>query len=244
MDEFSSRRDRRELERQQFKSQENKAKMREMFRRGMIWFSVIAGIGAFVGLMIFLVSQSSAPSGSGPVAAVTDTDWSKGGKDAKVTVVEYGDFQCPACGSYYPIVKNLNKEFGDKLRIVFRHFPLTQIHPNAQMAAQAAEAAGLHGKFWEMHDLLFEKQKDWSSLSDPKPKFRTYAEQIGLDGNQFDKDLTSAQVKDLVAEDVRTANAAKVNATPTFFLNGASITSPGNYDAFRTLINKELDKNS
>jgi len=244
MDEFIPRKERREQERTQQSAQLKSENMRRMGRRILLWVSVVVGIAAFVGLMGYLISnQSTGGTANGPVADVTSADWIEGGKDAKVTLIEYGDFQCPACGSYYPMVKNLNKDFGDKLRIVFRNFPLTQIHSNAQIASQAAEAAGLQNKFWEMHDMLFENQKEWSNLSNPKSTFRSYAEKIGMDAGKFETDIGAAAVKSLVDEDVKSGNAAKVSSTPSFFLNGKYITSPSSYDSFRTAIAQELDRN-
>ena len=106
---------------------------------------------------------ASAPEVSNEKASlleITEKDWVKGSADAPVTLVEYTDFQCPACGAYYPLIKQLTEEFGDKVRVVIRHYPLIEIHKNALSGARAAEAAGRQGKFWEMYDILFSNQKE------------------------------------------------------------------------------------
>ncbi len=172
---------------------------------------------------------------------VSDSDWSKGGKDATVTLVKYSDFQCPACATYATLVDRLHKNYGDKLRIVYRQFPLTPIHSNAQLAAQAAEAAGLQGKFWEMHTLLFSGQKDWSDDQDPTEGFTLYATGLGLNVDQFTTDLTGNAVKKSVREDVKGANSANITSTPTFFLNGLLIESPGGFEQFKKVIDAVLN---
>src|SRR3989338_2093696 len=138
---------------------------------------------AILGVGIFFVSRDSSyknPTSvnSQELLKIIENDWVKGNKEAKVTLIEYSDFQCPACGAYYPVVKQLNEEVGDKIVIAYRNFPLRQVHQNAQIAAQAAEAAGKQGKFWEIHDMLFENQKEWSSYVNAKEIFIKYAQSL------------------------------------------------------------------
>ena len=173
---------------------------------------------------------------------VTDADWSKGNTESTVVLLEYSDLQCPACKAREPIVEKLLEEFGNHIRFVYRHRPLNSIHGNAQLAAQATEAAGLQGKFWEMHDLLFEKQSDWSGLSKPEliAAFTEYAEELTLDVAKFQENLESSEVEDLVNEDSDGADDAGINSTPSFFLNGEVI-NPKTYEEYREAIQQAIE---
>lgn len=150
---------------------------------------------------------------------VSSSDWTQGNPLAATTMVEYSDLQCPACKLFYPIVKDVVNRYGTGLRFVYRDFPLMQ-HPYGQISSQAAEAAGKQGKFWEMHDLLFEKQEEWSQSKDIKNTFANYAVSLGMNRVQFLSDLDSAAVIAKVKADAAGALASGVNSTPTFFLNG------------------------
>jgi protein-disulfide isomerase len=143
-------------------------------------------------------------------------DHIQGPADAPVTLVEYGDFQCPYCGRAYPIVKEVQSRLGDRLRFVFRNFPITTSHPNAEHAAEAAEAAGAQDRFWEMHDHLFESQK---RLRDQD--LHRYAEELGLDVTRFDQEMADHVYADRVHEDFMGGVRSGVNGTPTFYINGA-----------------------
>jgi protein-disulfide isomerase len=149
---------------------------------------------------------------STPVAA---RDHSQGAQKARVTLVEYGDYECPHCGRAYPIVKELQSRLESELRFVFRNFPLGQIHPHAEHAAEAAEAAAAQGKFWEMHDLIFEHQQ---ALADRH--LLEYARTLGLDEQRFQRELTSHTYAPRVREDFLSGIKSGVNGTPTFFING------------------------
>jgi protein-disulfide isomerase len=162
-----------------------------------------------------------------------------GPADAPVTLVEYSDFQCPTCAFYHPVLKRLKGEFGDRLRFVYRHFPLVRSHAHAMLAARAAEAAGRQGKFWEMHGLIFEGQKEWSA-GKPREKFLEYARKLGLEMKRFEADLESAAVRDSVERARAEAERLMLSGTPTFFINGAEIGLPQSYGEFRKLIESEL----
>ncbi len=164
----------------------------------------------------------------------------KGNPEAKVLVVEYSDFQCPACRTYYPIVRQLVSEFGDQIAVVYRHFPLTTIHFNAEFAARAAEAAKKQNKFWEMHDLLFEKQNEWSGSSNPSSMFESYAELIGLNVDQFKNDFSSKEVRDFVKAERAHSLKIGLQGTPTFFVNGQKIDNPNSLEGFKAVINSAL----
>jgi len=157
---------------------------------------------------------------------VTERDHSQGGPDAPVTLVEYGDYECPYCGKAYPIVKEIQQQMGDALRFVFRNFPLNTIHAQASVAAQAAEAAGAQGKFWEMHDLLYENHDKLADVD-----MRQYALKLGLEIYHFEADLSSERFAERVRQDFRGGVRSGVNGTPTFFINGARFNGPLDRDA-------------
>jgi protein-disulfide isomerase len=147
--------------------------------------------------------------------SVNQTDHFVGPEAARVTLVEYGDFECPNCGQAYPAVKMLLKHFEHRVRFVFRHFPLTEVHPHAELAVQATEAAGAQHKFWPMHDLLFEHQRHLK-VED----LRHYAEQLELDLERFDYELNDEIYRQRVNEHVQGGERSGARGTPTFFVNG------------------------
>lgn len=134
---------------------------------------------------------------------------------APIELVEYGDYECPYCGRAYPIVKEIKQQLGNNIRFVFRNFPLSKIHPNAFPAALATEAAGLQGKFWEMHDLVFEHQKELDA-----ERILLLADRLGLDATRFQSDLQQQALIDKVEQDFESGIRSGVNRTPTFFING------------------------
>ena len=147
-----------------------------------------------------------------PVAA---DDHRSGPDDAPVTLVEYGDFECPYCGAAYPIVESVRRTMGARLRFVFRHFPLPQMHPHALHAAEAAEAAGAQGKFWQMHEMLFDHQ---DALEDAD--LIGYAKALHLDAKRFTSELASNVYVDRIHDQIQSGIRSGVNGTPTFFING------------------------
>lgn len=148
-----------------------------------------------------------------------------GNKNAKVTIIEYADYQCPGCGEVAPIIKAAVDAYIDQVQLIFRNFPLTSIHANAKLAASSAEAAGLQGKFWEMHDAIYSGQQDWSTLTgdDRVDYFVNLAKSLKLDTNKFKTDVSSDVVSKKIAYDVAMVNKAKVTQTPTLFINGKLI---------------------
>jgi protein-disulfide isomerase len=145
-----------------------------------------------------------------------DRDHIQGPTEAAVTLVEYGDYECPYCGAAYPIIKEVQSRMGERLRFVFRNFPITTSHPHAEQAAETAEAAAAQGRFWQMHDLLYENQR---RLRDPD--LRDYAERLALDVERFDKELADHVHAARVREDFMSGVRSGVNGTPTFYINGA-----------------------
>lgn len=173
-------------------------------------------------------------------------DHFKGSDEKKVLLVEYGDYQCPSCGGAHPNLNTLMDEYGDRVTFVFRNFPLTSIHPNARAASAVAEAAGLQGKFWEMHDVLYEKQNDWSSLdaSQRTNVFNGYARDLELNMDKFQADIAAANVNKKISFDMALGKSVNVSATPSFFLNGEKVddqTSSGIVQGDLTAIKQKLD---
>jgi protein-disulfide isomerase len=154
---------------------------------------------------------------------VGERDHVQGPADAPATLVEYGDYECPYCGRAYPIVQEVQRRLGDRLRFVFRNFPLTQVHPHAQHAAEVAEAAATQGKFWEMHDTLFEHQRH---LDDDT--LAGYAGDLGLDTEAFEREMRTHAHAQRVREDFLSGVRSGVNGTPTCFING--VRHDGSYD--------------
>jgi len=146
----------------------------------------------------------------------------RGSADAPITLEEFGDFQCPPCGLLSGPIKQIEHEFAPKVRVIFHNFPLAT-HQHARTAACAAEAAGLQGKFWQMHDLIYQQQKEWSKATDAQPLFNSYAGILGLDLERFKKDLASEQVQERVNADQKRGTALGVQNTPTIFMNNKAI---------------------
>jgi len=137
-----------------------------------------------------------------------------------VVLEEYGDYQCPPCGLLYPVLKDIEHEYGKQLQIVFHHFPLTKIHKNAMNAARAAEAARNQGKFWEMHDRLYRNQNAWKDVDDPRPMFIQYARDLGLNTDRFTRDLDSPDVEQRIAADMQKGTSIGITGTPTLLIDG------------------------
>ncbi|MFI5348348.1 MAG: DsbA family protein [Elusimicrobiota bacterium] len=166
---------------------------------------------------------------------VSERDHAQGPADAPATLVEYGDYQCPFCGAAYPVVKLLRETLGNKLRFVFRNFPLTEAHPYALIAAEAAEAAALQGKFWEMHDLIFEQQE----LLDPDV-IPEWAGKIGMDLEKMGRAIQQGAVATRIKEDRRSGIRSGVNGTPTFFINGRRHDGAPDYETLLAALESEL----
>jgi protein-disulfide isomerase len=202
------------------------------------WAIVGAILVVFVGILVFTNNNDD----EGSKTNASPTSHIKGNKESSVKLVEYGDFQCPYCGQYYPIVNQVVEKYKDQISFQFINLPLQQIHQNAYAAARAAEAADKQGKFWEMYDQLYSNQSTWSEQSDARPTFRGYAEGLGLNMDQYDKDYASTAVNDRINADVAKFNKTKLKkSTPTFLLNGKQI-NPTSVDEFSKLIDEQLKK--
>ncbi|MDB5174328.1 MAG: oxidoreductase [Phycisphaerales bacterium] len=183
--------------------------------------------------------QMMSPSTMLTLPISEDRDHILGPPNAPVTLVEYGDFECPYCGQAYWVLKELEAQMGDQTRMVFRHFPLTQIHPHAGRAAEAAEAAGAQGRFWEMHDMLYENQ---DALDDYD--LVGYAQALGLDVRRFRAELLTGVYAPRVREDFLSGIRSGVNGTPTFFINGRRHDGPWDLDSLMAAIEPEIMKRS
>lgn len=197
---------------------------------GTIFGTILMIVGVAV-----IFSKSGAPANqAGEVmvdqaALVQDATKMKGPETAPVTIVEFSDFQCPACRAAQPAVNQVLAQYPEQVKVVYRHFPLDTIHPNARLAAQAAEVAHEYEKFWEYHDKLFATQDQWSKISSKdqlKEQFAVYAEELQIDKQAFLEKIESQAAAAAVQADVEVGNSIPVQATPTFFVNGKLTTAP------------------
>lgn len=205
----------------------------------------LAGIGAIIVLLFvyYFANGGGVTTQEVQEVSVTESDHVRGAKGAKVTIVEFGDFQCPACAAYEGIVQKVQADNKDTVQVVFKHFPLTQIHHNALFSAKASEAASLQGKFWEMHDMLYDKQKEWGEALNARDYFITYATTLGLDIKKFEADLANAESEKKIIAEQKEGLRLGVQGTPTFFVNGVKLEqNPQSVDAFNKIIKDALTK--
>ncbi len=199
------------------------------------------GIIAMLGVLVYIAHiQDNASSGTKVASEILPTDHVSGNPEAKVTLLEYSDFQCPACAMYAPVVKQIMAEYSDRVRFVYRHFPIYSIHENAELAGRAAEAAGQQGKFFEYADILFAQQSEWSELNNPRDKFKDYAGLLELNMADFESYMNSGESRQTVTKDYQSGMRAGVSGTPTFFLNGTSIKNPAGYAALKKILDEAL----
>ncbi len=206
---------------------------------------IIIGVGLAVAAGgFFLFTQQPKQLDPGQLvdsqALIRDTSHMTGKKDAKVSVVEFGDYQCPACATAAPILSRLREEYKNipEVNFVFRHFPLAQ-HERAIVAAQAAEAAAEQGKFWEMTDKLYQTQNQWIGSVGHEPVFQTLAQELGLDVDKFRQAAESNKYSDIIKADQSDGTALEVNSTPTFFINGLKTAGFG-YEELKSTIEEKL----
>lgn len=184
----------------------------------------------------------SANTDQASILEIKIDDWATGSADAKAVLVEYLDFECEACKAYYPLTTQLKEEYKDSLLFVVRYFPLPG-HKNSRTAAYAVEAAGKQGKFWEMYNILFSKQSEWSEQKiTNQNQFEKYAVEAGVNIDQWKKDVVSSEVMKRVDNSYKDAVSLNLQGTPSFFLNGKKIESPNGYGAFKKLIDDTLNK--
>lgn len=213
------------------------------------WAIIVIIIVAFAGILWVKNDQQNNNNSN---TAAQPSENLRGDTASKVKLVEYGDFQCPYCGEYYPIIEQVYQKYQSDVSFQFRNLPLTQIHPNAFAGARAAEAAADQGKFWQMYTVLYEQNEEyyqsnekyntWIGSSNPESYFIQYAQQIGLNVSKFESDYSSNQVNNVINADIAAFNKTGYEmATPTFILNGKQIQATS-VNAFSTLINAQLKK--
>jgi len=203
------------------------------------WIVLTAAVVVLLGVFFLFGGDDSAPvERVDNPHEITADDHAKGAESPAVTLVEYGDFQCPACAAAYPMLKALADDYPEDLRIVYRHFLVTQPRNHTYDAARAAEAAARQDKFWEMHDLLFENQQEWSGDPGYRAMFESYAEEIGLDMERFDSDFADAGSR--VDRDLAISQDLGVASTPTFYLDGEQIENPRTYEEFAQIIEEAI----
>jgi protein-disulfide isomerase len=207
------------------------------------WGVLVVIVLIFVGVLVFnnngKNNTNNSSSGSGKLSEHIEGEGQSG-----VTLVEYGDYECPYCEEYYPIVKQVQQEFNTQIYFQFRNFPLVSIHQNAFAGARAAEAAALQGKFWEMHDALYDSSdwQVWSTSSNPTPYFNQYAQELGLNVSKFKTDFAGTQVDDTVTADMNEGNKLGIDGTPTFYLDGKQISPQPTVASFESFIKPEITK--
>jgi protein-disulfide isomerase len=205
---------------------------------------IILAVGVAAAAAMYLSRQ---PEPVTETAAATTLDTKGGGhfrgpESAVVTLVEFGDYQCPSCRAYAPVVQEVLNRYPKQVRLEFHHYPLISIHPNSMAASTAAEAAGEQGKYWEMHDLLFEAQDQWAPSPNAEQEFLALASRIGLNANAFMQAMRSPQLRDRILQDVVRAREANIEAVPTFFIDGQQIHVPLSVQAFVDIIDARLKK--
>ncbi len=211
--------------------------------KNTIIISVVSVLGTFLLLFgVYQLVNQPVQTDFPQVKQLKANDHTKWSSDKKNLLIEYSDFQCPACKNAHNILKTIeasgSADFSitKKVTFVYRHFPLSQIHNKANVAAYAAEAAGKQDKFWEMTNLLFDNQQTWKESNNPQQEdFVNYAKELKLDADRFKKDIDSSEVKNKVAEDLKDANQMGISSTPTFFLNGQKV-NVNNFNEFKTLL--------
>lgn len=214
-------------------------------KRMFFWLGVITIIT--ISILVVISGTKTAPQDQADNTIILsepigEKDNTKGNKDAKIQIVEYSDFQCPACASYFPILRDVVKEFGNYVYFSYRNFPIRSKHKNADAAAVSAQAAAAQGKFWEMHDLLFENQTSWSSLDTDAAKvlFTQYANQLGLDTQKFMTDMADRTLQKKVDNDLESGLDSGVRGTPSVFVDGQKLEYNLSLDEFRLLIRQKL----
>lgn len=217
--------------------------------------TIIGSLVLVIGIAFFFSGGSGAPQQVTPETfaevepepeetILADARNVKGNEEAPITIVEFSDFQCPACKAVEPLVAQIALQYPEDVKIVYRHFPLNSIHPYAQLAAYASEAAADEGMFWEYHDKLFEQQTVWAqmrSASEVEDAFVMYAEELGIDTGSFREKIASQQIKDRVLQDVADANTLSLSGTPTLFVNNRRVPAPGQLPA---IVQSLVEENS
>jgi len=237
-----TKKEKKELRRLEWQQKTKTEARNAKIKQFAIWGGVALVFLIVIGVLIAAVTSPTSSTPSITIAPVSSRDISEGNSKAKVTLIEYADFQCPACAAYHPIVDQLLKDYQGKIFYAYRMFPLEQAHPNALISAQAAYAAYKQGAFFAYDDLLFAKQNDWATLQNPRDTFVSYAQSLKLDVNRFTNDMSSQETQKYVKDSENQALNEGINSTPSFFINGKLIQNPTSLDDFKKLINAALSQ--
>jgi NhaA family Na+:H+ antiporter len=207
---------------------------------------IILAVAVAAGAAVFLSRQPDEPTSTEAAPLNVDVKMSgghfRGPENAQVTLVEFGDYQCPSCAAYHPFVKEILNRYPKQVRLEFHHFPLISIHPNSIAAAKAVEAAGEQGHYWEMHDAIFEYQPTWSTQPDPKPAFAAIANRIGINGTILVQSMENPRLQERILKDVELGDKAKIQAVPTFFIDGKQVSIKPSVEDFVQVIESHLHK--
>lgn len=213
-----------------------------MDKRFIIILAVI--VLGFIGVIVFNNFSQSDQT----VSTAGTSNHTRGNLQSPVELVVYKDFECPPCAQFYPIEEQLYEDYKDKVKFTFKHFPIDTIHPNTRAAHRAAEAAGLQGKFFEMHSLIYQNQQQWEtrSTTNPQPIFESYAQQLGLDLEKFKTDVTLDSTNKTINADINAGKQIGVNGTPSFFLNGKQLNTGeiNSLEAFAKKLDEALANNN
>lgn len=201
---------------------------------GIVVVTILIVVGA-----VFFLSQPEKPVVINPANLVKEDSLKISTDSARLTIVEFGDFQCPACKMAQPGIKQAIADYPGQINFVFRHYPLP-IHKNAQAAAKAVEAANLQGKVWEMHDKIFDAQEEWAESNNPTDLFKQYATGLGMDAEKLAADMNKSEINDKILKDIADGNASGVNSTPSFYFNNQAYKKGIGYQDFKSEIESRL----
>lgn len=211
-----------------------------------VLIAVVALLTVGAGVALYRARQHPLPAANAVPASVGKseerTPHTRGDPSAPVVLEEFGDFQCPSCSFASDVIHQLEQDYGSRLRVIFRQFPL-KMHRHALEAAIAAEAAGAQGRFWEMHDLLYKNQAEWSNAENVQPLFESYVKSLGLDVERFKKDIPTREINSGVASDMELGLSRGVKNTPTVFINGHEIRPPFTRENFHEAIEAVIAAN-
>ncbi len=205
------------------------------------WIIISLGVlifVAFFGFIIFSIKKEK----DKPIV-LSSAGYVRGDQNAKVTLVEFGDLQCPACKAYEPLVRQASQEFNGKMKLLYKNFPLTTVHPNAELAAKVAVAAGDQGKFWQMHDWLYDNQDSWADLAatDARAKMVAAAKALGMSTDKLNIDIDSSDTSKKISQTMDEGGVVGVSGTPTFFVDNVPMSPlPSNYEDFKKVIAAEI----
>lgn len=240
-----TKKERKEIAKLERIEEERSSRNKNLIRKLLMWGGIASIVFlSILGLVKLTNNDSSVLSSTQTnLPPVAKEDLAFGEKKAKITLIEYSDFQCPACAIANANIQQALKDYNGKILFVYRFFPLTQIHKNSLISAKGAYAAHLQGRFLEMEDLLFKNQDSWGEADNPREIFLSYAEEIGLNIEQFDKDIEAEKSNVFINKQAEEGINLGINQTPTIFLNGKKINNPRTYEEFKQLIETELTNN-